>query len=449
MRSLMNPNNSGGRPPVVRRRTRLVTVFAAVTTLVAGLTVTAAATATAGAAAPAAASSQGYSSQGHGHAAGNVKDACAAAKPGYARCFAEIRTDVHGGTGVRGPAAAGRFGAAATALPPGLGPADLHSAYNLPTTGGANQTVAIVDAGDDPTAEADLAVYRTTYGLPACTTANGCFSKVNERGAATPLPADQGWGVEEALDLDMVSAACPQCHILLVEADTASGDDLGASVNAAVALGANEVSNSYGGTEGNGVAADAPDYTHPGVAIVASSGDSGYGIPNAPAVYSSVIAVGGTSLAKASNTRGWSETAWTGASAGCSAWVDKPAWQTDPNCPGRMVADVSADADPNTGPAIYVTDAPDLEGLPSGWNIVGGTSASSPFIAGVIALAGNPQKFPNASAFYAPAALSGLNDVVGGNDIEGMDCGGDYQCNAVVGYDGPTGLGTPNGLSSF
>ena len=327
-----------------------------------------------------------------------------------------------------------------------MSPADLHSAYKLPTTGGANQTVAIVDAGDDATAETDLAVYRTTYGLPACTTANGCFHKVNQRGAATPLPTDQGWGVEIALDLDMVSAACPQCKILLVEGDSASFDDLGASVNEAVALGANEVSNSYGGAESNGIAAYASYYTHPGTAIVASSGDSGYGIPSAPAEFTSVVAVGGTSLTKAANTRGWTETAWAsdggGAGSGCSAWIAKPAWQTDPNCPGRMIADVAADADPQTGPAVYGT----TDGL-TGWNIVGGTSASSPFIAGVIALAGNPQKFPNASAFYTDHR--GVFDVVGGNNITGMDCGGDYQCNAVPGYDGPTGWGTPDGLSGF
>ncbi|HLK42424.1 MAG TPA: peptidase S8, partial [Thermoleophilia bacterium] len=134
--------------------------------------------------------------------------------------------------------------------------------------------------------------------------------------------------------------------------------------------------------------------------------------------------------------------AWRGASAGCSAWIDKPAWQSDPNCPGRMVADVAADADPQTGPAVYDTD----NGAP-GWLVVGGTSASSPFIAGVIGLAGHPALFPNAAHFYTHA--SALNDVVGGNDVLGVDCGGDYQCNAVSGYDGPTGNGTPNGLGAF
>ena len=436
----MNLHISSDRIPGTRRRLRAASVFAAASALMAGLTVTAAGGASAGT------SSTGSTGAAHGH--GKVENACGPAKPGFARCFAEARTDVHGGTGVRGPAAGHGLNAAAAALPQGFGPADLRSAYKLPSTGGANQTVAIVDAGDDPTAEADLAVYRTTYGLPACTTANGCFHKVDQRGATTPLPADQGWAVEIALDLDMVSAACPECKILLVEADSASFDDMGASVNEAVALGANEVSNSYGGAESGESATYAPYYTHPGVAIVASSGDSGYGVPSTPAEYQSVIAVGGTSLTKASNTRGWTETAWYGAGAGCSAWIDKPAWQTDPNCPGRMVSDVSADADPDTGPAVYLTDTADLgPGLSAGWNVIGGTSASSPFIAGVIGLAGNPQKFPNASPFYADH--SRLFDVVGGNDVAGVDCGGDYQCNAVAGYDGPTGWGTPDGVSAF
>jgi subtilase family serine protease len=358
-----------------------------------------------------------------------VRAVCGAAAPGFARCLAEIRTDI------------GKHALAAHALPTGYGPADLHSAYKLPTTGGAKSTVAIVDAGDDANAEADLGVYRSTYGLPACTTVSGCFRKVDEQGKASPLPTNQGWGVEISLDLDMVSAACPQCHILLVEGDSASFDDLGKSENTAVALGANEVSNSYGGTEENGQDAYAADYTHPGVAILASSGDAGYGPPNTPAVYQSVIAVGGTSLTKANNTRGWSETAWAGASSGCSAWVDKPAWQTDPNCPGRMVADVAADADPQTGPAIYDT----FDG--ANWTVVGGTSASSPFLAGVLGLAGNPGQYPNASYFYAHTA--GLNDVTSGNNSGAADCGGDYQCNAVPGYDGPTGNGTPNGIAAF
>jgi subtilase family serine protease len=367
---------------------------------------------------------------------GNVRDACPAAASGHMRCFAELRTDVVGSRGVR----------AATAPPTGYSPADLRAAYNLPATGGANQTVAIVDAGDDAVAEADLAVYRQTYGLPACTTANGCFRKVNQDGAAAPLPPDGYWGTEISLDLDLVSAACPNCKILLVESADSQDASLAAAENTAAALGATEISNSYGGQEYSIPLSYAAAYSHPGVAITASSGDFGYGIPNFPAVLTSVIAVGGTSLARAANTRGWTESVWNSnggaAASGCSAWVDKPSWQHDANCSGRMVADVSADADPNTGPAIYSTADGD-----AGWGVVGGTSAASPFIAGVIGLAGNPSQYPDASYFYSHAGR--LNDVVGGNNVMFQDCGGDYQCTALPGYDGPTGLGTPNGLGAF
>jgi hypothetical protein len=378
----------------------------------------------------------------------NTVDVCGTAAPGFARCLAKVRTDIDGGTGLRGKAATNPADAT---LPQGLGPADLQSAYQLPAAGGQGQTVAIVDAGSYANAESDLATYRATYGLPACTTANGCFRQVNQHGLSTPLPADQGWGIEIALDLDMVSAACPSCHILLVGSDTASGANLAASVDTAVALGATEVSNSYGVAEYNGASAYAADYTHPGVAILAASGDSGYTIPIAPAVYPSVIAVGGTSLTRSSNARGWTESAWSRAGSGCSAWFDKPAWQTDANCPGRMTADVSAVADPQTGPAVYFTVASSggghsrLAGAGPGWMVVGGTSAASPFLAGVIGLAGNPGRYPNASYFYSHAAE--LNDVVGGSN--GLDCGGDYQCNAVPGYDGPTGNGTPMGIAAF
>jgi subtilase family serine protease len=384
------------------------------------------------------------------HAAGHaVRDACGPAAPGFARCFALLRTDVHGGYGVRGNAARALHESAADTAPPaGYGPADLRSAYDLPSAGGASSTVAIVDAGDDPEAEADLAVYRQTYGLPACTTANGCFRKVNQEGDAGPLPEDEGWAVEIALDLDMVSASCPNCHILLVEGDDPSFAALATAEDTAASLGATEISNSYGAQESAETIPYAADYSHPGVAITVSSGDYGYAAANFPADLPSVTAVGGTSLTKANNTRGWTESVWNSdggaAASGCSAWVVKPSWQTDPNCPGRMVADVAADADPETGPAIYITD---YSG--PGWTIEGGTSAASPFIAGVIGLAGNPARYPNASYFYSHT--SELNDATTGNNVPpgGEDCGGDYQCDAMVGYDGPTGLGTPNGIGAF
>lgn len=359
-----------------------------------------------------------------GGPAAGVRDACGPAAPGHVRCLAEIRTD----------------GGARRSAPSGYGPEDLRAAYALPDSGGG-ATVAIVDAGGDPGAEADLAVYRSAYGLPACTGDDGCFRQVNQRGDAAPLPPDAGWGVEISLDLDAVSAVCPSCRLLLVEADSSGYADMAAAVDTAVRLGATVVSNSYGGRQDGGSARHAASYRHPGVAIVASSGDDGYGQPNAPAAYDSVVAVGGTTLTRADTDRGWRETAWSGAGSGCSAWTDKPSWQHDPNCPGRMVADVSAVADPATGLAVYDGN----DGL--GWGVVGGTSAAAPIVAGVIALAGHPGLFPDASRLYA---TGGLNDVVGGgNTSDAADCGGDYQCAGVPGYDGPTGNGTPNGLAAF
>ena len=374
--------------------------------------------------------------------AATTHDACGAVSPGDARCLAVVRNDVHGGLGLRGRAAVGR-NAAAAVPPTGFGPADLQSAYRLPATGGKGQTIAVIEAFGDPTAAADLAVYRSTYGLPACTTANGCFHEANQKGKASPLPpppatkATEGWETETSLDLDMASAICPDCHILLVEADDQTAPDLGAAAAVAPSLGATEVSNSYGTEEGNGVSGYAKDYQHTGVAYVASSGDYGYTVPTEPAVFPGVIAAGGTSLTRSTTARGWSETAWSGAGSGCSAWIAKPAWQKDTDCPGRTVSDVSADADPNTGVAVYST-------ADGGWLEVGGTSASAPIIAGVIALADNPGKLPTASYLYARA--KDLNDVTSGSN---GSCGDGYLCTAGKGYDAPTGLGTPNGLGAF
>ncbi|WP_377266958.1 carboxypeptidase regulatory-like domain-containing protein [Peterkaempfera sp. SMS 1(5)a] len=325
-------------------------------------------------------------------------------------------------------------------------------AYNLPGGGGAGRTVAIVDAFDDPTAEADLAVYRTQYGLPECTTANGCFRKVDQRGGTDYPDADPDWSGEISLDLDMVSAAAPAAHILLVEADSASFDDMGAAVDQAVALGAQYVSNSYGSgyssTPGSGEdPSEVTDldahYNHPGVAMVASSGDDDYGV-SYPAASQYVTAVGGTALAKDSTSaRGWSESVWHnsygGPGSGCSVYEPKPAFQTDTGCDMRSVADVSAVADPMTGVSVYQTYGG------SGWSVYGGTSASSPIIAGVYAAAGSPAagSYPNAYPYLTPSAL---NDVTSGSN---GSCSPGYLCTAGAGYDGPTGLGTPNGLAAF
>jgi subtilase family serine protease len=326
------------------------------------------------------------------------------------------------------------------AAPSGYGPDDLRSAYGLPATGGSGATVAIVDAYDDPNAEADLGTYRSTYGLPACTTDNGCFSKVGESGNSSLPQADAGWAEEISLDLDMVSAVCPQCHILLVEADSSAMTDLGNSVNTAVSLGAKYVSNSYGGGESSADAQyDSSYFNHPGVAITVSSGDAGYGVEY-PAGSKNVTAVGGTSLNQGGSGRGWTETAWNGAGSGCSAYDAKPSWQTDSGCGKRAVADVSAVADPATGVAVY-----DTYGGDGGWEVFGGTSVSSPIIGAVYALAGTPSS-GSSPASFPYAHTSALNDVVSGSN---GNCSGSYLCTSAAGYDGPTGLGTPNGVSAF
>lgn len=383
---------------------------------------------------------------------------CAVALPGLAHCNSRelVRPD---GTPF------------ATTGPSGYGPGDLQGAYALAsasTSAGTGQTVAIVDAMDDPNAESDLAVYRQTYGLAACTTANGCFTKVNQSGVQGSYPAaDSGWATEISLDVQMVSAICPNCRILLVEANSATQSDLSAAENTAARLGANAISNSYGGSESSSETSADASYDHPGIAITVSSGDSGYGVEY-PAASRYVTAVGGTTLTKASNARGWTESAWSGAGAGCSSYEIKPAWQKDTGCGNRTVADVSAVADPNTGVAVYDTygggggnatlcslfgtDCPQ----PTGWFVVGGTSVSSPIIASVYALAGNASSVTYGS--YPYAHTGALNDVTSGSDgggstgtlgLFGSASCGSYLCNAGPGYDGPTGLGTPNGTGAF
>jgi subtilase family serine protease len=323
--------------------------------------------------------------------------------------------------------------------PYGYGPASLQSAYKLPSTRGSGRTVAIVDAYNDPNAESDLATYRRTYGLPTCTTANGCFKKVNESGGTSYPSADSGWAAEESLDIDMVSAICPNCHILLVEASSSYLSDLGRSVNTAVRLGARFVSNSYGGSESSSdTSYDSQYYNHPGVAITASTGDSGYGTAY-PAESRYVISVGGTSLTRSSNARGWYERAWSGAGSGCSRYDSKPSWQTDSGCSRRTGADVSAVADPNTGVAVYDTYQA------GGWQVYGGTSVSSPIIASTYALAGTPA-YNSYPASYLYAHKSSLYDITSGSNGY---CSPSYLCTAKVGYDGPTGLGTPNGIGAF
>ncbi len=362
--------------------------------------------------------------------------ACAAPSHGSAACDAILRVD----------------GAKPNASSPGgFNPADLQSAYALPSSSaGSGQTVAIVDAYNDPNAEADLGVYRSTFGLPACTTANGCFKKVSQTGTTSYPRSNGGWAQEISLDLDMVSAICPNCHIILVEASSSSMTNLGKAVNEAAKLGATEISNSYGGGESTSDSSyDTTYFHHPGIAITVSSGDGGYGVEY-PAASQYVTSVGGTSLAKASNTRGWTETVWStssteGAGSGCSADDPQPSWQSSvanitANCSKRAVADVSAVADPYTGVSVY--DSYSYQGA-SGWLVFGGTSVASPIIASVYALAGNASSVNYGS--YSYSHTSSLNDVTSGQTAS---CGSDL-CKAATGWDGPTGNGTPNGTGGF
>lgn len=223
-----------------------------------------------------------------------------------ASCLAAA-VPTRGGEPVVGPAleGSGELG--------GFSPADLHSAYGLPFEGGNGQTVAITVAYDDPKAESDLATYRSHYGLPPCTTANGCFAKVNQNGVAGFYPAvDTGWAFEASLDLDMVSAACPGCKIILVEADSNELGDLELAVERAAALGATVISNSWATEEFSAETGEDHHFVFAGVPTLFASGDSGYGV-SYPAASPGAIGVGGTSLTKSGNSRGWDETAWSGA----------------------------------------------------------------------------------------------------------------------------------------
>ena len=299
----------------------------------------------------------------------------------------------------------------------GYSPADLASAYGFPAST-STATVAIVDAFDDPNAEIELGIYRTMYGLPACTTANGCFTKVNESGASSNYPQyDNGWATEIALDIDMVSAVCPTCKILLVEANTGTLDDLGASVDTAVRMGANVVSNSYYTQEYAQESAEDVHYNHPGVAITASSGDQRYS--SYPAASSYVTSVSGTSLSRSGGSFG--QSAWQYAGHGCSQFISRPNWQRNKttNCDMRAAQDVAVVADPQTGVSIFSL-------AQGGWVVAGGTSVGAPIVAAAYALSGN-----YAAPGYSYARAFAFTPV------------------GSASYDATTGLGSPNGVGGL
>lgn len=359
---------------------------------------------------------------------------CGLELPGFARCHARVTADSHGKP-------------KAYVVPPGYGPAQFLTAYGLSGTTSIKKTIAIVDAYNDPYALSDLNTYSSTFGIPtmkSCpvstgTPASPCFQKVNQYGGTSYPRTNSGWALEISLDVQTAHAICQNCNILLVEASSASYSNLMASVDRARLMGANVISNSYGSSEFSGETAYDSHFNYLGIAFTFSSGDSGYGA-GYPAASRYVTAVGGTSLYINSDNSYNSESAWSGAGSGCSTYEAKPSFQTDNLCANRTVADVSADADPNTGAAVY--DSVPYYGY-VGWFQVGGTSLSSPLIAGVYALAGTyGNSLPYSQFNYA----TNLHDVTSGAN---GSCGGTYLCTALSGYDGPTGLGTPNGTGAF
>lgn len=460
-----------------------------------------------------------------------IRAACSDPPPGHAGCLAlqlvphtaQARARTHPlGITRTGPIralspAAGDFG---------LRPQDIHSAYQLPTTAVSSQTIALVDAYHDPTAEADLEAYSEEFGLPACTAANGCFQQVNQNGLSgnPPFPANDtvlkeareapegselrqeaeeatGWALEISLDIEAAHATCQSCRILLVEADTPSFADLDTAEASAAALGASEISNSWGGPEQSlsvGLE-NSSAFNEPGIVITASAGDDGYlswdaeneslrGYAEFPASSPHVVAVGGTRLSLGAGASWSEETVWNGDGAGgggCSVIFTAPLWQQNVKgfpavgCASkRAVADVAADADPYSGLAVHDT-SPECETSyveakvkhVTNWCTIGGTSLSSPVIAAVYALAGGAGGAPYpARTLYLHLASTpaSLHDVTGGSNgecatpfdessllssceegEEAQSCSSQAICLAGPGFDGPSGVGTPNGITAF
>jgi subtilase family serine protease len=322
--------------------------------------------------------------------------------------------------------------------PSGFTPSDLKAAYKLPSAPG--EIVAIVDAYDNPNISSDLAIYRAQFGLPKAK-----FAKYNQHGAQKNYPrGDPDWGVEEDLDVEMVSAACPLCTIYLVEAYTQNFSDLQTAEAQAVTLGAHIVSNSWGCT-GSNDCVDVSDFDAPGVIYLAASGDYGYGQIGAPSVLDSVVSVGGTQLN--ANGNAYYETVWPDAGSGCATGVKKPTWQHDPDCTSRTVTDVSSEAGCAPGVAEY-----DSYGV-GGWIQECGTSASTPFNAGVFALADNARGLNAPKKFWTLPWYARHHDLHVITTGSNGSCDGEYLCQAgsrqYKTYAGPTGWGTPKGFSAY
>lgn len=419
---------------------------------------------------------------------------CGVPLPGYAGCFGLRLVAKH-------PASRPQIETKKPAAG-SLSPGEVLRAYSLlGLAPPANkQTLALVDAYDDPTIEHDLEIFDKQYGLLPCTTANKCFTKVVMHSAGKPAPTDAGWAQEISTDVELAHGLCPECKIALVEAYSNKNEDLEAAEREAESLGATEISNSWGGPElGITVNEDEHDaFNDPGVVITASAGDEGYldwgaeveaerGYADYPASSPHVVAVGGTRLSLSAGGAWHEETVWNGDGAGgggCSTVLEAPSWQKNVldwplvGCgEHRAVADVSADADPYTGVSVYDSTPVIEEGKEySGWSVIGGTSVASPIIAATYALAGGAGKEPNGETVKYPAQTLyenlafeplRLHDVTSGSNgectrgfestgvsrcntvEEGKSCSQNVICVAHTGYDGPSGVGTPDGIEAF
>lgn len=380
----------------------------------------------------------------------HARPVCGIPARGFARCHAHVVTNAN-----ETPLGS------STPSSSSMGPVQFHTAYNLPCTPGGStqsicsapttfgpQMIAIVDAYNDPTVENDLNVYSAHYGLPSCTKANGCLTVVNQNGGSTLPSTDGNWALEISLDVQTAHTICQTCKILLVEASSSSMSNLATAVNTAAALGATAISNSYGASEFLGETSYDSYYNHPGIAVTVSAGDNGYGAEY-PAAANTVVAVGGTTLQLYTDNTYAGESTWGSTGSGCSSYESANSWQTNlPNwsqtaCGSkRGIGDISADADPSTGAAVY--DSTSYNGS-TGWWQVGGTSLSSPLIASIYALTGVPANTAAASLLYTSFNSSNSHDITTGKNGSCTTS----MCIATTGYDGPTGLGSPNGILGF
>lgn len=331
-------------------------------------------------------------------------------------------------------------------LPKGETPASLRAVYSLPSTGGSG-IIAIVDAYHYPTAANDLAVFSKQFGLPSCTTSTGCFKVVYASGKQ-PV-TNCGWAQEAALDIEWAHAMAPNAKIVLVEAASNSIADLITALDVATSQvttggGKGQVSMSWGGSEFSTESSYDSHFQNTNVVYVAASGDTG-GAIQYPSVSPYVVSAGGTTINRSTSGAFLSETAWSGSGGGHSLYETKLAYQstvagTDPVY--RSTPDLSFDANPASGALVY--DSTTCNGV-SGWMVFGGTSLSTPAVAGIInlAAASNGQFATNGVAELTKIYSNYKNT----SDFRDITTGTAGKFSALPGYDFVTGVGSSLGLS--